>query len=71
MRKWRNVTQRHQGHQGKIDRERILRQLDKMIASGRITAEEANRLRAAGPHEFEAAVQAISQRHIRERNAGD
>ena len=54
-------------HQRLPDRDRILRQLDKMLASGRLTPEEAERLRSADPAEFEAAVRAISERHMRER----
>ena len=56
-------------HQRLPDRDRILRQLDKMLASGRLTPEEAERLRSADPAEFEAAVRAISERHMRERQA--
>jgi len=61
------MTHDRRGPQGPVDRDRILRQLDKMLASGRMTAEEAERLRSADPQEFEAAVRAISDRHIRER----
>jgi hypothetical protein len=44
--------------------ERILEQLDTMVASGRVTEEEAARLRATeGTSEFEAAVGAIRARH--------
>jgi polyhydroxyalkanoate synthesis regulator phasin len=44
--------------------ERIMEQLDKMVASGRITPDEAARLRVtAGTSEFDAAVAAIRARH--------
>jgi len=43
-----------------MKQERILEQLDKMVASGRITEDEAADLRAAGGTEhFERAVGAI------------
>ena len=48
--------------------ERILQQLDKMVASGQMTPEEAERLREAqGKPEFEAAVLDVRQRHAGER----
>jgi polyhydroxyalkanoate synthesis regulator phasin len=44
--------------------ERIVEQVDKMVRSGRITPEEAERLRATeGTTDFEAAVAAIRARH--------
>jgi polyhydroxyalkanoate synthesis regulator phasin len=44
--------------------ERIMEQLDKMVASGRVTPDEATRLRAtAGTSEFDTAVAAIRARH--------
>jgi polyhydroxyalkanoate synthesis regulator phasin len=44
--------------------ERIIEQVDKMVASGRITEEEAAQLRATeGTAEFDAAVGAIRARH--------
>ena len=44
--------------------DRILGQLDKMVASGRITEAEAARLRAtAGTPEFDAAMGAVRARH--------
>jgi hypothetical protein len=47
--------------------ERILEQLDKMIASGQVTEDEAAALRAAaGTDEFERAVGAIQARHAGE-----
>jgi hypothetical protein len=47
-----------------MQEERIMQQLDTMVASGRVTAEEAARLRAAeGTPEFERAVGAIRVRH--------
>jgi hypothetical protein len=47
-----------------MDHARVLEQLDRMVASGRITPEEADRLRkAAGTTEFEAAMGAIRARH--------
>jgi hypothetical protein len=47
-----------------LRRARTLKQLDRLVASGRLTTEEAERLRRAeGQAEFEAAVGAISLRH--------
>jgi polyhydroxyalkanoate synthesis regulator phasin len=44
--------------------DRILQQVERMVASGRITDEEAARLRAAeGKPEFDAVVGAIRARH--------
>jgi hypothetical protein len=44
--------------------QRIMQQLDTMVASGRITEEEAEALRAAeGTSDFDAAVGAIRARH--------
>jgi polyhydroxyalkanoate synthesis regulator phasin len=44
--------------------DRIIEQLDKMVSSGRMTAEEAARLRAtAGTSEFEAAMGEVRARH--------
>ena len=44
--------------------ERIIEQLGKMVSSGRMTAEEAERLRAtAGTAEFEAALGEVRARH--------
>ena len=46
---------------------RILQQLDKMVASGRITEDEAADLRAAeGTEQFERAVGVIQARHAGE-----
>jgi polyhydroxyalkanoate synthesis regulator phasin len=46
--------------------ERIIEQLDRMVAAGRITDEEAARLRAtAGTPEFDAAMAAVRARHAR------
>jgi hypothetical protein len=48
--------------------ERILRQLDKMVASGQVTPEEAERLRETqGKPEFEAAMLDVRLRHAGER----
>jgi polyhydroxyalkanoate synthesis regulator phasin len=48
-------------------RERLLKQLDKMVASGRVTENEAARLRAAtGSDEFDNAARDIRVRHARE-----
>jgi hypothetical protein len=48
--------------------ERILQQLDKMVASGQVTPEEAERMREAqGKPEFEAAVLDVRLRHAGER----
>jgi polyhydroxyalkanoate synthesis regulator phasin len=47
-----------------MKRERILAQLDKMVASGRVTEDEAVALRqAAGTEELERAVGVIQARH--------
>ena len=47
-------------------RERLLKQLDKMVASGRVTETEAARLRtAAGSDEFDSASRDIRVRHAR------
>lgn len=44
--------------------DRILEQLDKMVAAGRITESEAAHLRAtAGTPEFDAAMGAVRARH--------
>jgi hypothetical protein len=44
--------------------ERIIERLDAMVPSGRLTAEEASRLRAtAGTPEFDDAMAAIRGRH--------
>ena len=55
--------------------DRIMEQLDKMVASGRITADEAAQLRATeGTSEFDAAVAAIRARHAQahtDRAVGD
>ena len=48
--------------------ERILQQLDKMVASGQVTQDEAERLREAqGKPEFEAAVLDVRLRHAGEQ----
>ena len=45
-------------------RERLMGQLDRMVASGRVTGQEARRLREArGPRQFDQAVRQISARH--------
>jgi len=47
-----------------MQQERIIEQLEKMVASGRITPEEAARLRAsAGTPEFDAVMGTIRVRH--------
>ncbi len=49
---------------GAMQQERIIEQLEKMVASGRITPEEAARLRAsAGTPEFDAVMGEIRARH--------
>jgi polyhydroxyalkanoate synthesis regulator phasin len=49
-------------------RRRLLEQLDSMVGSGRVTDEEAARLRAAhGAEEFDEVVRDISVRHARLR----
>jgi hypothetical protein len=51
-----------------MNQDRILQQLDKMLASGQITEEEAIALRSASdPKEFDQAVGAIQARHAGER----
>ena len=48
--------------------ERIIQQLDKMVVSGQVTPEEAERLRKAqGKPEFEEAVLDVRLRHAGER----
>jgi polyhydroxyalkanoate synthesis regulator phasin len=50
-----------------MQQERIVEQLDTMVASGRITEDEAATLRAAvGTEEFERSVEAIQARHAGE-----
>jgi hypothetical protein len=45
-------------------RERLVERLDQMVGSGRVTDQEAERLRAAGdPGEFDSVVVAIRARH--------
>ena len=47
--------------------DRILKQLDKMVSSGRMTAAEAQRLRSTqGSPEFENVIQDIRVRHASE-----
>lgn len=47
-----------------MQQERIIDQLEKMVASGRITPDEADRLRAAtGTAEFDFVMGAIRARH--------
>jgi hypothetical protein len=47
-----------------MDHTRTVEQLDRMVAAGRITAEEANRLRAtAGTPAFDAVMATIRARH--------
>ncbi len=49
------------------NRARLLERLDSMVESGRVTAEEAARLRSAkSDEEVEAAVVAIRSRHAEE-----
>jgi polyhydroxyalkanoate synthesis regulator phasin len=51
--------------------ERIVGQLDKMVATGRITQPEAARLRATeGTPEFDAAIGAVRARHAEEQMVG-
>jgi polyhydroxyalkanoate synthesis regulator phasin len=51
-----------------VKEERILQQLDKMVASGQMTPDEAERLsEVQGKPEFEAAVLDIRLRHAGER----
>ena len=50
--------------------ERLLPRLDAMVQRGRITEEEAQRVRAAGTDEERAsALDVIRRRHVRERIA--
>ncbi|HEX4125979.1 MAG TPA: hypothetical protein VHX67_00220 [Acidimicrobiales bacterium] len=47
-----------------MQHDRIIERLDAMVASGRLTAQEATRLRAtAGTPEFDEAMAAIRARH--------
>ncbi len=47
-----------------MQQERIIEQLEKMVGSGRVTPEEAGRLRAtAGTTEFDAVMGKIRARH--------
>jgi hypothetical protein len=49
-----------------MHQDRILKQVDKMLASGRVTDHEAARLRGAeGTEEFEGVVAEIRLRHAR------
>jgi hypothetical protein len=51
-----------------VKEERILQQLDKMVASGQMTPEEAERLREAkGKPEFESVVLDVRLRHAGQR----
>ncbi|MEX0629666.1 MAG: hypothetical protein WEE67_04405 [Chloroflexota bacterium] len=51
-------------------RQRILERLDRMVESGRLTEQEAERLHAAGdPGEFDAVVRDIRVRHAESRLA--
>ena len=51
-----------------MKQDRILQQLDKMVASGQMTSEEADRLRKTqGTPEFEAAMLDVRLRHAGER----
>lgn len=50
-----------------MNQERILEQLDKMVATGRVTEDEAAALRAtSNTEEFERAMGAIRARHASE-----
>jgi hypothetical protein len=50
------------------DRDRLLGRLDKMLEGGRVTEEEARRLRvAADSEDFDEAVREIRLRHATER----
>ena len=47
-----------------VQRDNVLRQLDRMVEQGQVTADEATRLRAADTaEEFDAAIGAIRARH--------
>jgi polyhydroxyalkanoate synthesis regulator phasin len=47
-----------------MDQARVIEQLDRMVASGRITPEEADRLRAtAGTTEFDTVMATVRARH--------
>ena len=50
--------------------ERLLERLDKMVEAGRITNEQAERLRAAQPGERDDTVQEIRLNHIRAKLVG-
>lgn len=50
---------------GPRTRTRLLGRLDALVKSGRVTEEEAARLRTAGePNEFERAIREIRARHV-------
>jgi hypothetical protein len=50
------------------DRKRLLERLDRMVETGQVTGEEADRLRGAGTDdEFNAAVVAVRSRHAEAR----
>ena|SRR5215472_6758597 len=60
------MNEEHTPHE--LSPERLLRQLDRMVELGRVTQDEADRLRAATePAEVEAVVREIRDRHAGER----
>jgi len=55
-------------HMDWTQRDRLVERLDHLVASGRVTAQEAGRLRAAGGRdEFTEVVRSISLRHAEGR----
>ena len=54
-------------HRPEIDRERLRARVDSLLAAGRITTEEAARVRAADdPAELDLFIRAIQRRHATE-----
>lgn len=62
------MDQSGDNHAQQTEAERLLRRLDKMVAAGRVTDEEAERVRAAADSgERDEAVREIRLRHARAR----
>ncbi len=62
------MDQSGDNHAQQTEAERLLRRLDKMLAAGRVTDEEAKRVRAAADSgERDEAVREIRLRHARAR----
>lgn len=59
------MTDSLDNHQGSRRRAQLLDNLDKMVAAGRVTKVEAERLRAAAkPGDFDDAARDIRRRHV-------